>query len=104
MTGIADVATNKMKALRWYSTMNPELDCVVYVPRDKEDIARKTILAVMDKWCEESADLAYGDAIEIALDDAQVPYVLLLPEWNSDGMGCVEEWDDWADENAKSIV
>lgn len=97
MIGISQVCFSNVVPVRWFSLLNPEMDCVVYVPEQTAETARKKIKTAMDEWWDNDAGLGYGDAIELALNSANIPYVILYPEWNDDETACVAEWDNWAD-------
>lgn len=104
MTGISSVSNSGMTAIRWFSMVNPEMDCIVYVSNDQIDLAIKTIRQAIDEWWDEDGGLCYGDAIIIALDEVEIPYVMMFPEWNKGGMSCVSEWDEWANSVEALIV
>jgi hypothetical protein len=97
--GVGDVAYSGMVAIRWFSVMNPELDCVCFVPQEYKNDARIAIKkGVEDFWG--SNYLTYGDCIESELIQADIPYIILYPEIIEDWLGqeeCAPEWDEWAD-------
>lgn len=97
--GIGDLSRSGMVAIRWYSVMNPDMDCVCFVlEKDAVDAQDAIKEGVEEYW--ELDDATYGDCIENALKEADIPYIILYPEIIEDWLGqeeCAPEWDEWAD-------
>ena len=59
--------------IRWYSWSNDWMDCVVLVRQEDRSRAIDAITAGINQFWEES-DLCYGDCIEAALKEKNIPY------------------------------
>ena len=77
----------EMVALRWFSDMNPDMDCIVIVSAEDEDIAEEAIRTGVEEFWD-SDDLCWGDCVVSALDERKVPHTILyMPGWGSYDLG-----------------
>lgn len=88
-----------MKAIRWFSVMNPFIDFVVVVPAEFHDEAVEVIRKAMDMFWEDEYE-AYGDAVENELALADVPFEIRYIPWDDKADEAVDEaaWEKWIDE------
>lgn len=96
--GINSISVSGMTPIRWFSVMNPDMDFVVFVPDLVKDQAFQIIKTTMAEWWISGVD-GYGDAVERALEKANIPFFALYPETEENKTQCttVEAWDNWVD-------
>ena len=75
--------------LRWFSVMNPDMDCVVFVADEQETDASNAITIAIDRYWDGECEECYGDAIENELRDRGIPYFIVyeeqITEWQLPG-------------------
>ena len=84
---------NATTGLRWFSQMNPWMDCLVLVKADDVEKAEQAIRKGVEEFWDDEC-LCYGDCIEAALHEAEVEYIIeYCPEYDDDNPFAEEEWD-----------
>lgn len=97
-----------MKHLRWYSEMNPWMDCIITVEEPLAEDAKEAVRKAMDDWyatVEEDEDGSdwecYGEVIELALDEANIDHAIWYHRSDIDEYS--DEWDQY-EEFWESII
>lgn len=73
----------KIKAIRYYSEMNPWMDfCVVCKEEDSETV-RKAIIQGMDYFWD-GQYVPFGDCVEQSIEDAKVEYSIIYADLDYD--------------------
>lgn len=87
---------NNMVGLRWYATMNDWMDCCVYVPREYEATAAGAIKKGIDDFWD-CNDQCYGDCIEWALYEANVPHLIEYAPYDEETDSTLPSWEEHLD-------
>lgn len=83
---------HKMACIHYQSDMNDWMDCLIYVP---ENIAEKALEAVrkgVEMYNEEDGQQPYGECIEDALCNADIPYLIEYCEYDEETDEPYQSW------------
>lgn len=72
---LPDISADKFTAIRYYSELNPWIDFVVFVEKDREDEAMEKLQMAIDAYWDGHFE-CYGDAVHDILHEAKIPYIL----------------------------
>lgn len=91
------VNPDRVIGLRWFSIMNPWMDCLVLTQERYREDAAEAIETGIDEFWEESS-LCYGDCIELSLAKKNIPFVIEYEDehvYSSD-----EKWEEHLEQYA----
>lgn len=92
----------RLKHFRYCSVSNPWMDCIITVSMEDAERAKEEILDAIDMWWEEDwQNVGYGQAIELALADAEILYNIRYHDPDIDESS--DYWDEYQEFWGKTI-
>ena len=88
-----DIHFSGVLALRWYSIINPWMDCIVFVSKAQATTATALIQQAIDEY-QSGVFETYGDAIETTLAKYSIPFAIKYYDEEA-GTNAEEEWTSW---------
>lgn len=83
-----------MTAIRWFSSMNDFIDCLVFVPEQLKHTAFEAMTKARDDFWEYQFE-TYGDCVINAMNESGVPYTALFLPWDHETDGPEIDSDAW---------
>lgn len=81
-------------AIRYRSTLNPWMDCVIFVSEQDQLPAVKAVRSAVDEFFSEG-DTAYADCICARLNSCGIHFKLIVCDYDAETDTPTDSWCEW---------